>query len=106
MTRRKSRRRSGRLADMSIAPPDPPRYGPPPHDAEYDRPYDPRPDVRLHRVQRYCRNRLVGFAVTLNQRTDTGWQHVVRIDTAHGEVHMHRYLRNGDEERTVFEVIT
>jgi len=49
---------------------------------------------------------LVGFAVTLNQRTDTGWQHVVRIDTAHGEVHMHRYLRNGDEERTVFEVIT
>jgi hypothetical protein len=37
--------------------------------------------------------------------TGTEWRQIARVDTAHGEVHMHRDLPDGGEERTIFEVI-
>jgi hypothetical protein len=105
MAKRKGRRPGRRLADLTIAPPDPPRYEPPPYDEEYGRRDGLAPDLLRHGVRRYHRNRLVGFAVTLDRWTGAEWQQLVRIDTAHGEVHMHRFLPTGGEERTVFEVI-
>jgi hypothetical protein len=79
MTRRNGRRRAGRLADLSITPPDPPRYNPPPHNTEYDFHQALAPHVWMHAVRRYHRDRLVGFAVTLDQWTGTEWRQIVRI---------------------------
>jgi hypothetical protein len=103
MAKRRGRRRQ--LADLTIVPPDPPRYEPPPYDTEYDDSNLLAPRLLRHRIRRYHRNRLVGFAITVDHWTGADWQQLVRIDTAHGEVHMHRFLPTGGEERTVFEVI-
>jgi hypothetical protein len=105
MTKRKGRPHLGRLTDMPVVPPDPPRYEPPPHDEEYDYQENFDDEGRIHKVQRYYEDRFIGFAVTLDRLTPSGWQQLVRIDTAHGEVHLHRYLPTGGEVRTVFEVI-
>jgi hypothetical protein len=103
MTRRRQRRR---LADMTMYPPEPPEYVPPPHDDQIDRHRKPADEVAIHVVGRYLGNRLVDFSVTLDWWTGIRWQHVLRVDCAHGEVHQHRFLRKGGQERTVFQPLT
>ena len=43
-------------------------------------------------------DRVVEFALMLEVRGDLGeWREVVRIDTAHDEVHIHQFYRAGGE---------
>jgi hypothetical protein len=100
MTRRRQRRR---LADMTMYPPEPPEYVPPQHDEQIERERWAAQGVVVHLVRRYLGNRLVDFSVTLDWWTGVRWQHVLRIDCAHGEVHQHRFLRNGKQQRTAFQ---
>jgi hypothetical protein len=110
LPRRKWRRRVRRLADMAMAVVEParyvpPRYDPPQYDEELDQVDGPAPGVRIHQVRRYHRNRLVDFAVTLDRWTDARWQQIARFDCAHGVVHRHRFLPDGRDEMTFYEVI-
>jgi hypothetical protein len=105
MARWKGRPQRHRLADMTIRPPKPVRHEAPPHDEEFDRPEEPTRDVVIHRVRRYHRGHLVDFAVTLDRKVDGEWRQIARIDSAHGNVHEHRFFPSGRKEKTVFEWI-
>jgi hypothetical protein len=105
MTKAKGRPPKSRLADMSTPPTEPARFTPPPRDELYEYHADFGDGVRMHHEQGLYRDRLVEFSVCLSVQTPDGWKQVCRIDTAHGEVHMHEFRLNGPEVRTVFEVI-
>lgn len=111
MTKSKGRPKKRRLADMSASPPPdrPDRYERPPLEdcEEYKQTFDLAVGHKMGLRQRFLRgrNELVDFAVWQKTFDGGAWHDVVRIDCAHGEVHVHRYTRAGEEHRQVLEVI-
>jgi hypothetical protein len=105
MRRRKGRPRARRVTKRSVAPRDPARYVAPAHDEDYRTSERLAPGVWMHASARCRAGQMVSFAVMLDLRMSGEWHRVVRIDSAHGDVHMHRYRRSGIQQREVFEAI-
>ncbi len=107
MSRAKGRDKRGRLPDLSIRPTEPERYAPPPVDEEYAYHQDFGGGVRMHLRQGLCQGRLVEFAITLDLLAEQCWLKVCRIDSAHGEIHIHQYFAAAGvaEDRRVLQVV-
>jgi hypothetical protein len=95
---------------MNTSPPLPPQWAPPLLDDCDERSYPtPLPhdsiagtDQLISRLRYHSESgdTLVDFAL-VQQRKDKGrWKTVAEVDCRHGEVHVHRYDRDGNESAT------
>src|SRR5215468_7692552 len=109
MGKAKSRSRiERRLADMAVPTPVAEPWLPDPDECEDHPPYtfDLGPDARVIVRLRTHVTRLVEFALIQQVRYDGQWREVVKIDTAHGEVHAHWFHHSGAQSaRTVLQPI-
>ncbi len=101
----KWRRRRRTVIDPSAVRPEPRRYVAPRWDEELVRSEDYQCGVRVHYIRRRRGRRLVDFAVTLSWWTPPYWRQVARFDTAHGNVHLHRFHPDGTDERLIYREI-
>lgn len=83
---------------MSRTAPSPPRWTPDLEDAE-EFTYFVRLDAdsQIYVRQMVLRGQVVAFAVMQQRLLHGGWVDVVRVDSCHGEVHVHRWGRSGQE---------
>lgn len=71
---------------------------PPPEECDdYEHSYEPAEGVRAFTRRRVHRGRTIEFVVTLRALVLGRWVDVVRYDTCHGEVHVHRFGMTGRE---------
>lgn len=101
MSKSKGRVRNERgLVDMTVAPEEtPPLVMPSPDDCdehEYDI-YEAADSVHIHVRFVTHLGQPVEFAFTQRVRDGIRWADVIRIDTCHDEVHVHRFGQSGTE---------
>jgi hypothetical protein len=92
------------LVDKTVHPEPEPTVWPPDLEAA-DR--DPVPPIvvpvsendRIIQRMTFLRGRVIEFPLMQEHRQGNSWWRVVRVDTCHDEVHVHRYAGGGNEFR-------
>jgi hypothetical protein len=108
MGKARSRSRSERQTGAGHQPTEP-SWLPDPDDCEdYGYTFDLGGAARVIVRLRTYNTKIIEFAMTQQTRTAAdAWREVIRIDSAHGEVHAHRFNRSGEQFlRSVLRPIT
>lgn len=89
--------RKGSLPDLSILP-SAERWAPCRDCEAQERGFDLGDVLIVHQVW-YCNGQLTDFFIGINVVDDEGvWHEALRIDACHGEVHVHRFDRDGEQQ--------
>lgn len=106
---KRGRPRRGELADMTIHPHDEDCHEPSSDQDTEKIPYTLQlaegHKVGVVQTFRAGTTELVSFSVWQDVYLEEAWRHVVRIDSWHGNVHRHDFTSDGNNRRTILEVI-